>query len=440
MNKSNANFDSDETNEMVGKLGQYRDSLSSNLALCGMKIYGGTNYGLNKSRANQDGTYEMIGKLGQYRDSLSSNLVLHKGNENDDTYHGTNKSNPTFDTAKNCELMRKLSQNKDLFSSNLAFHLHNKYNSNVHQSKNSESFDSGENYNELGTAIGDDDSLFVPFPTDPDDETQKSALPSTAKHEDHSSKKGILKTAKKQEQRHVCHTILSPLAAENYQRANSANTNKEVAFSRKKRVIVIPSLCPLRSEIWWTREDYSTFRRIALSLATSSLADDAESLLTERNNSEFSPSTSPTSNSDAVENTSNEKWWCKVGHSRRGLEHLCCEKEGNIRQEKARKAILAVLQEQESKYQEGKAIDTDSLGRISCRHTKWARDLALATGLADAKAVVTDFDEKKKMHRDDYIGTARIVSASGTLIGSVMASFMSTEQREFLKTISSKSL
>jgi len=358
--------------------------------------------------------------------------------------------------------MSALGRHRDsvLGLSNLALHHvddHSHDNTCDSEEKYDAGFDFGENDVMLGITMDNDDDLFVPFPTKTDDgdglivgfptQSEDDSIhlhmtPSPVEHEQHSSKTGILKTSGTKEvkpytgndkQQAGRRAIFSSLTNTSSQ---IAHTKKKVTFSPTKRVVVMPSLCSMKSEIWWDSYDYVCFRRTAVFLANSLPSDGAETWLHVNSESKSSASGLLTSDHDAGGGFPEEKWWCKFGHSRRGLEHICCEKEGNIRHQKVTQAIHAVLHEQERKTKVGRVSDAQSLARISCKHTRWARDLALAAGFADAKAVATDFDEKLKIHRDNYIETARVATASESSIGNVMVSFRSNCQRKLFETIS----
>jgi len=226
-------------------------------------------------------------------------------------------------------------------------------------------FDFGENDVMLGITMDNDDDLFVPFPTktedgaglivgvptESEDDSFHLHITSSVEHEQHSSKTGILKTAGTKEvkpytgndkQQGRYRTIFSSHTNTSYQ---IAHTKKKVTFASKKHVVFVPSLCSISSEIWWDMYDYVLFRRTAVFLANSIPADGAETWLHVNKESRPSASGLLTSDHDAGGGLPEEKWWCKFGHSRRGLEHICCEKEGNTRHQKVKQAIYAGLYE-----------------------------------------------------------------------------------------------
>jgi len=256
-------------------------------------------------------------------------------------------------------------------------------------------------------AVDDDEGRFDELITNPDVDIEQSqnSLP-PPKHGQQFPKKSILKTTKKKKvdlprprgshkQQQTRRTIFSSVPEKI---SETTSATQKVTFAEKRKIFIMPSLDPFKDEIWWDPKDYVSFKRTAVFLAKSIPTDGAESWLHE-NNTSGSPASIPGTEDFIPE----EKWWCKFGHSRRGLEHLCCEKEGNARQRKVVEATHAVLDEQDHNKTRGKVVDPSTLARISGRHTKWARDLALAAGFADAKAVATDFDETLKIHRNHYI-------------------------------------
>ena len=103
-------------------------------------------------------------------------------------------------------------------------------------------------------------------------------------------------------------------------------------------------------------------------------------------------------NSSASENTGDNfgnKWWCKFGHSRRGLEHIVSSSEGKARQQSVLLAIQMILEEQK-RQRVTRTRDPNKLRNVALQYTSWARDLALAAGAADNEAVETNFDVSAK--------------------------------------------
>lgn len=95
------------------------------------------------------------------------------------------------------------------------------------------------------------------------------------------------------------------------------------------------------------------------------------------------------------------KWWCKFGHSRRGLEHICKISEGRGRQRNVILATKSVVDE----YRRQKVIghfDDKRLASVSRQYTSWATDLAHAAALADQEGVRKNFSVSAKS-RNDYV-------------------------------------
>ncbi len=116
------------------------------------------------------------------------------------------------------------------------------------------------------------------------------------------------------------------------------------------------------------------------------------------------------SESDATIN--GNKWWCKFGHSRRGLEHIASNEEGKARQQSVLLAIRMVLEEQR-RQRTLRTKDPGKLRTVAIQYTSWARDLALAAGAADAEAVKTNFDVAAKS-RAHYFAKKWNTSSSST--------------------------
>ena len=113
-------------------------------------------------------------------------------------------------------------------------------------------------------------------------------------------------------------------------------------------------------------------------------------------------------NHDTGDETTNEndfgyKWWCKFGHSRRGLEYILSIEEGRQRQRSVTNAVRSILDEQR-RQKLTRTKDPKKLSLVSMQYTTWARDLALAAGRADAEAVRSNFDAKAKS-RFHYLHT-----------------------------------
>lgn len=107
------------------------------------------------------------------------------------------------------------------------------------------------------------------------------------------------------------------------------------------------------------------------------------------------------------------KWWCKFGHSRRGLEHVASMDEGRHRQRNVNSAMRHILDEQRSQRLNHRR-DPAKLAKVALQYTSWARDLALAAGASDADAVRTNFSRDAK-DRGHYLRHG--VGSAGTSTG-----------------------
>ena len=107
------------------------------------------------------------------------------------------------------------------------------------------------------------------------------------------------------------------------------------------------------------------------------------------------------------------KWWCKFGHSRRGLEHVASMDEGRHRQRNVNSAMRHIIDEQRSQRLNHRR-DPVKLAKVALQYTSWARDLALAAGASDADAVRTNFSRDAK-DRGHYLRHG--VGSAGTNTG-----------------------
>lgn len=210
---------------------------------------------------------------------------------------------------------------------------------------------------------------------------------------------------------------------------DSRGTKKSahVRFSPMAKVTYVVSCAEMsllfKSFIWWQKSDFEEFKKTARMIAKAMVTGGSEIWLQtsdvwhvpkgRRDGGTASIVGTATNNGsndeeqpDAtdVDDDHGQKWWCKFGHSRRGLEHIVCQNEGRQRQQNVALAISAVIGE----YARQKHLHTNDeakLASVSARYTSWARDLALAAGLADADAVKQNFGSRAKT-RSFYLGTA----------------------------------
>lgn len=195
---------------------------------------------------------------------------------------------------------------------------------------------------------------------------------------------------------------------------------RSIEFNPMARVLTLPSRRDMqlsqRAQIWWQKCDYDEFKKTGRIISKAMECGGSEVWLTSSNawgdRSARAPVMKRTSESDAynqalsryVTNDNDEKskggvgedddknkWWCKFGHSRRGLEHVVSNSEGKARQQSVVLATQMVLDEQR-RQRASRTKDPNKLRNVAMQYTSWARDLALAAGYADAEAVKKNFD------------------------------------------------
>jgi hypothetical protein len=210
-----------------------------------------------------------------------------------------------------------------------------------------------------------------------------------------------------------------------YQSTTKIENNLKVDFSPMARMVTIDSSKEMtheeKADIWWQHPDYEEFRKTARMVAKAMLEGGSEIWLASNQSwqvpnqnhdatlqSAYSLSKRP-DNSPAEKLNQKEryedvrsKWWCRFGHSRRGLEHIASVGEGRQRQTNIQASVRAVVREcQQQKTYSRK--DVEKLRSVSVRYTSWARDLAKAAGDADADAVRTDFNDASRKTREFYL-------------------------------------
>jgi hypothetical protein len=201
----------------------------------------------------------------------------------------------------------------------------------------------------------------------------------------------------------------------------TSKPRRNVTFSSMARVLPVLARTEmsfyLKSLIWWQRNDYDDFKKTGRIIAKAMLQGGSEIWLqtsnawgkkqslgnkSTTNNAEYMlalESYGVRVNGDNEEKADDDdvgsKWWCKFGHSRRGLEHVVSIQEGRQRQKLVNLSIQAVLEEQRRQRMIGRK-DQKKISSISMQYTSWSKDLALAAANADAEAVETNFDAKAK--------------------------------------------
>eukprot|EP00804_Cyclotella_cryptica_P026541 CCRYP_015393-RA/>CCRYP_015393-RA protein AED:0.09 eAED:0.09 QI:340/1/1/1/1/1/4/438/699 len=218
-------------------------------------------------------------------------------------------------------------------------------------------------------------------------------------------------------------------------RGEGGREERSVAFNPMARVLTIPSRkdIPLsqKVQVWWQKSDYDDFKKTGRIISKAMECGGSEIWLTSTNawgkgqqsrdaatttkqetDNEMSVGKETDFDSDyakalekytgrekksngnvSADNNSDfgNKWWCKFGHSRRGLEHIVSSSEGKARQQSVLLAIEMVLEEQK-RQRVARTKDPNKLRNVAMQYTSWARDLALAAGAADAEAVESNFD------------------------------------------------
>ena len=213
-----------------------------------------------------------------------------------------------------------------------------------------------------------------------------------------------------------------------------AKQSKHVRFARTNRTVRI---CPLqkmtleeRAQTWWSSEEFDSIKRSMMVLIQPSeithlcktwLAADTEQKMHSNNNGGNGSSCSG-SDAGAGENlskhdTNHKSWWHKYGDSRRGLEKYASPEEAPQILDSYQEAVYQVLLEQErqrrkcdcwcpfdtTSFEEKQREEAEKIALQYKKYTRWARDLALASGASDADAVRCDFDDAKRKSREYFL-------------------------------------
>ena len=132
------------------------------------------------------------------------------------------------------------------------------------------------------------------------------------------------------------------------------------------KVSTVPALSDIpsfiRFALWLTKHYYAEFKKTGRIIAKAMLEGGSEIWLSSR-----------TLEKEAGLGGEDfgEKWWCKFGHSRRGLEHITRMEEGLFRHRSVSNATQAVLREQR-RQRMGRCEDDKKLSLISLQYTIWA--------------------------------------------------------------------
>jgi len=189
-------------------------------------------------------------------------------------------------------------------------------------------------------------------------------------------------------------SLFSGVAYESkFEKRKRGDTRKNLQFAPMAKVVVIPGrhhlLERMKREIWWSRSDYEDFKKAGRMISKAILEGGSSIWLSSKSGFKFSEVDG--------DNSYGNKWWCKFGHSRRGLEHIASIEEGRHRQQNVSNAIRTILGEQTRQRIYNKK-DEERLSKIASKYTNFARDLALAAGKADADAIRTNFRAKSRVH------------------------------------------
>lgn len=215
----------------------------------------------------------------------------------------------------------------------------------------------------------------------------------------------------------------------------------KLTFAPMARVVTVSSRKEMafiqKTQIWWQRTDFDDFKKTGRIIAKAMLEGGSQIWLTsndawgkkraqptrrmsvessggsedeldtdyERALHKYSGGLQQEAGEQPKESESSvgNKWWCKFGHSRRGLEHIASMEEGRQRQRNVNTATKAVIDEQR-RQRMNRMKDAYKLANIAHQYTSWARDLALAAGAADAEAVRVNFKNDAKC-RSHYLVT-----------------------------------
>ena len=198
---------------------------------------------------------------------------------------------------------------------------------------------------------------------------------------------------------------------------NGKDDKRKLQFSPMARVVTIGSHKDLKpyekAAVWWSRKDYADFKTTSRLVTKAILTSGSEVwILT---NSSWDTDTRKTGVTAATMNHSkksvSEKWWCKFGHSRRGLEHVTSPEEGKERSAKVKRSIQSVLEEQRRQRKSGLA-NPQNIRQVYVRASQWSRQLCLAAAASDAEAVQHAFAEQRIRDRNYHL--RRQVSIDGS--------------------------
>lgn len=218
---------------------------------------------------------------------------------------------------------------------------------------------------------------------------------------------------------------------------------KSISFIPMARVLTIASRKDLslsqKCQVWWQKHDYDEFKKTGriiskamecggseIWLASSnawgksqsrqnSASNDRTMSSGQRDSEEYNKALSKYVGEEKKDDDRSDdfgsKWWCKFGHSRRGLEHVASSSEGKARQQSVLRSIRMTLEEQR-RQRASRTKDPNKLRNVSMQYTSWARDLALAAGTADAEAVSSNFDAAAKSRAHHFAKQLHVTSST----------------------------
>ena len=212
---------------------------------------------------------------------------------------------------------------------------------------------------------------------------QSESSPMTTKQ-----KKSILKTVSLTDAVSCTHPQKMPCNTTSSINSSGSQKKRNVTFSSHIQESVVSTLPVLsgipKSHFWWQGNDYMVFRKSFKIMSASSFQKRKDNW---HNKDTTSDDYYKGFNQSAFkDHKSNEKWRHKFDHSRRGIVEVVSIREFRQRQTLAVISIYSVLDEQKRQNVTNKR-DIHKLAEVSMKHTRWAKDLALATGAANADAL-----------------------------------------------------
>ena len=124
----------------------------------------------------------------------------------------------------------------------------------------------------------------------------------------------------------------------------STKTPKNLRWASMARVTNVPSRHDFslmeRTSVWWQRKDYDEFKKAGRIITKALVEGGSEIWL------KSSASVKNVLNKTGFDDDHGDSWWCKFGHSRRGLEHITDIEQGKRRQKNVVQSIQTVINEQ----------------------------------------------------------------------------------------------